>query len=270
MRFLPRLTYANVVATLAIFIALGGISFAATNLGKNSVGTKQIKNNAVTKKKIKKKAVSTNRLAAKAVTGGKIGPQAVKPGKIAGEAVTTSKIASQAVTQGKVDPNLLATIDEDAQLKVLNGDGSVLGTLAGVLPSGIPIFEVIIDGGIYTYLPSGQLYPFTGPSPSYKNNACSGTVYVEADDQAEADLLFGNLAGGPSRITFRTTAGGTLGPISAWQFTKTSESVVGQNLWERDDTGACVPTSSSPFTGVLVALDPVTAPPDGTGPLTIG
>ena len=51
MRFLPRLTYSNVVATLAIFIALGGISYAATNLSKNSVGTKQIKGNAVTAKK---------------------------------------------------------------------------------------------------------------------------------------------------------------------------------------------------------------------------
>lgn len=270
MRFLPRLTYSNVVATLAIFIALGGISYAATNLGKNSVGTKQIKNNAVTKKKIKKKAVSTNRLAAKAVTRGKIGPQAVKPGKIAGEAVTTSKIANEAVTQGKVDPNLLASIDEDAKLKVLNGDGSVLGTLAGVLPSGIPIFQVIIDGGIYTYYPSGQVVPFTSFSPSYKNNSCDGTAYVEADDAGEADQLFLKLAGGPSRITYRTSSGGNLGPISAWQFTKTSEDVVGQNLWERDDTGACVPTGSSPFTGVLIALDPVTAPQDGIGPLTIG
>jgi hypothetical protein len=263
------------VALLALIVAIGGTAVAATKIGTN-----QIKNNAVTKKKIKKKAVSTNRLAAKAVKTGKLAPQAVASGKIAGEAVNTSKIAggavdsskiaNGAVTQGKVDPNLLASIDEEAQLKVLNGDGSVLGTLAGVLPSGIPIFQVIIDGGIYTYLPSGQVYPFTGPSPAYKNNACSGAAYVEADDQAEADLLFANLAGGPSRITYRTTAGGNLGPVSAWQFTKTTENVVGQNLWERDDTGACMPTSSSPFTGVLIALDPVTAPPDGIAPLTIG
>jgi hypothetical protein len=270
MRFLPRPTYANIVATLAIFIALGGISYAATNLGKNSVGTKQIKKNAVTKAKIKKKAVTKAKIQKNAVTKAKIQKSAVTGAKIQDNAVATSKIANEAVTQGKVDPNLLASIDEDAQLKVLNADGSVLGTLAGVLPSGISIFQVIIDGGIYTYLPSGQVYPFTGFSPSYKNNACTGTPYVEADDQAEADLLFSNLAGGPSRITYRTTAGGNLGPVSAWQFTTTNESVVGQNLWERDDTGACGLTSSSPFTGVLIALDPVTAPPDGTGPLTIG
>jgi hypothetical protein len=54
-----RLTYANVTATLALFIAVGGASaFAATQLGKNSVGTKQIKNQAVTGAKIKKGTIT--------------------------------------------------------------------------------------------------------------------------------------------------------------------------------------------------------------------
>ena len=47
-----RLTYANVVASAALFIALGGVSYAATQLPKNSVGTTQIKNGAVTKAKL--------------------------------------------------------------------------------------------------------------------------------------------------------------------------------------------------------------------------
>jgi hypothetical protein len=49
-----RLSYANVVATLALVLALGGVSYAATKLPKNSVGTKQIKNSAVTGAKVKK------------------------------------------------------------------------------------------------------------------------------------------------------------------------------------------------------------------------
>jgi hypothetical protein len=47
------LTYANAVATLALFVALGGASYAAIKLPKNSVGTKQIKKNAVTGPKVK-------------------------------------------------------------------------------------------------------------------------------------------------------------------------------------------------------------------------
>jgi hypothetical protein len=37
-----RLTYANVVATLALFVALGGASYAAIQLSANSVGTTQL------------------------------------------------------------------------------------------------------------------------------------------------------------------------------------------------------------------------------------
>ncbi len=54
-----KLTYANVIATLALFIAIGGASaFAASKLGKNSVGTKQIKNGYVTGIKIKKGTIT--------------------------------------------------------------------------------------------------------------------------------------------------------------------------------------------------------------------
>ena len=54
----PKLSYANVVATLALFVALGGASYAAIQLPKNSVGAKQIKRNAVSSAKIKNRAVT--------------------------------------------------------------------------------------------------------------------------------------------------------------------------------------------------------------------
>src|SRR3954467_4850936 len=43
----------NAVAYVALFVALGGTSYAAVNLPKNSVGTKQLKNNAVTSTKVR-------------------------------------------------------------------------------------------------------------------------------------------------------------------------------------------------------------------------
>jgi hypothetical protein len=54
-----RLTYANVISTLALFLVLGGASaLAATNLGKNTVGANQLKKNAVTNAKLKNGAVT--------------------------------------------------------------------------------------------------------------------------------------------------------------------------------------------------------------------
>lgn len=47
-----RLTYSNVVATLALFVALGGGAYAAIKLPANSVGSKQLKTHAVTPKKV--------------------------------------------------------------------------------------------------------------------------------------------------------------------------------------------------------------------------
>jgi hypothetical protein len=63
MKLLPRPTYANVVATLALFIALGGAAYAATQLPRNSVGVKQLKKNAVTTPKIKNGAVTGAKIA---------------------------------------------------------------------------------------------------------------------------------------------------------------------------------------------------------------
>jgi hypothetical protein len=62
-RLRSKLTYANVIATMALFIALGGASYAAVKLPKNSVGSKQIKDNAVTGAKIKNGAVTGSKIA---------------------------------------------------------------------------------------------------------------------------------------------------------------------------------------------------------------
>jgi hypothetical protein len=69
-RLRPKLTYANVVATLALFVAVGGASaFAASQLGKNSVGSKQLKKSSVTTAKIKKDAVTGAKVKKQSLTG---------------------------------------------------------------------------------------------------------------------------------------------------------------------------------------------------------
>jgi hypothetical protein len=50
---------AMIVACVALVVALGGVSYAASVLPKNSVGTVQIKKKAVTASKLRKNAVGT-------------------------------------------------------------------------------------------------------------------------------------------------------------------------------------------------------------------
>jgi hypothetical protein len=57
-----RLSYANVMATIAVFVALGGSAYAVTQLPKNSVGAKQLKKNSVTAAKIKDGAITGQKI----------------------------------------------------------------------------------------------------------------------------------------------------------------------------------------------------------------
>jgi hypothetical protein len=52
-----RLTYANVTATLAVFMVLGGGAYAATQLPRNSVGSRQLRSNAVSSSKVKDRSL---------------------------------------------------------------------------------------------------------------------------------------------------------------------------------------------------------------------
>lgn len=72
-----RLTYANVMSSLAVFLVLGGATaFAASKIGANqlkanSVKTGKIVKEAVTTSKIKNNAVNTAKITDGAVTGAK-------------------------------------------------------------------------------------------------------------------------------------------------------------------------------------------------------
>jgi hypothetical protein len=57
-RIKGKLSYANLISTLCLFLLLGGGAYAATRLPKNSVDTKQIKNGAVTGAKIKPQTIT--------------------------------------------------------------------------------------------------------------------------------------------------------------------------------------------------------------------
>ena len=78
-RLRPRLTYANMIATLALFLALGGgAAYAASTLGKNTVGAKQLKKNAVTGAKVKDGSLSAGDFKAGQLPAGERGPQGIR------------------------------------------------------------------------------------------------------------------------------------------------------------------------------------------------
>lgn len=76
---MPHLNYANVVATLALVIAVSGGTALAVS-GK--IGSKKLKKNAVTMKKISAGAVTTDKIANFAVSSDKLVTGAVSESKL--------------------------------------------------------------------------------------------------------------------------------------------------------------------------------------------
>jgi hypothetical protein len=72
-RFRPgRPSPALVISILALIVALGGTSYAAITLSKNSVGPSQLRNGAVTTSKIKSGAVTASKVKSHSLTGKQI------------------------------------------------------------------------------------------------------------------------------------------------------------------------------------------------------
>jgi hypothetical protein len=80
-RIRGRVTFANVMSVCAVFIALGGTSYAALTLPKNSVGSKQIKKGAVRSSDVKNRALRAVDFKQGQLPAGARGPQGVKGDK---------------------------------------------------------------------------------------------------------------------------------------------------------------------------------------------
>lgn len=110
--WVKRPSPAMVIAIIALIAALTGTAFAA--LGKNSVGSKQLKKNAVTAAKIKSNAVTAAKIKSNAITEAKLTDNAVTSSKLKDSAVTSDKIAPGAVTGAKIQISSLGKVPSAA------------------------------------------------------------------------------------------------------------------------------------------------------------
>lgn len=108
-KFTERLTFANVMSVVAVFIAIGGGAYAA-GLARDSVKSKQIAANAVKQSELAGGAVSSDKLADGSVT----------TAKIANDAVDGSKVKE--ATLGQVP---LATKARNTLGAIVGADGSL-------------------------------------------------------------------------------------------------------------------------------------------------
>jgi hypothetical protein len=176
-----RLTFANVTSSLALFIALGGASYAAIKVPANSVGTKQVKNRAITARKLDPKALTSLRGATgpqgspgspgqQGVQGPKGDPGASGAAALTDGSITASKLAGSSVTQAKLglttafaSTNVSSTANQAAvatcpagtsvisgAVEVVGANGYVLNGVAAISYNGpLPFSGQYWEGAAY-------------------------------------------------------------------------------------------------------------------------
>ena len=100
MKHLRRITPspAMVVACIALTVALGGTSYAALNLPRNSVGPNQLKKNAVTTLKVKNNAITSPKVKNSAITSPKVKDNAITGADVLESSLGQVPSAASAVT----------------------------------------------------------------------------------------------------------------------------------------------------------------------------
>jgi hypothetical protein len=179
-RLADKLAFSNVVACLALFIALGGAAVAASTVAKNSVGTKQLKANAVTAAKIKNGAVNSHKLAHGAVVAGKIGGNSIASGNLQNGSVIAAKLGKGSVTNpaiahGVVGTNKLGNAVVTAAKLANNSVTNPAIANDSITPSKLaPEFGPILGTLKSGQTLRGNLY-IAGYEPETAGNAIAGT-----------------------------------------------------------------------------------------------
>jgi hypothetical protein len=165
------------MATVAVFLALGGVATAAFTVPKKSVGPKQLKAKAVTEPKLGDKAVTTGKLGDGAVTTAKLADGAVNGGKVANASIGLSKTAviDTTVTQdfGGIGSNSCQHISKAVPAPVQQFDEVEV------------IADPTVGSGDNTWY-GGALNIFAGPpgtpgSAQIQLDACNPTGVASAD-----------------------------------------------------------------------------------------
>ena len=200
-----RLTYANVIATLALFLALGGTSYAVTALPKNSVGTQQLKKNAVTGVKVKDGSLSSADFVAGTLLKGDTGAT--------GAAGATGATGPQGET-GVAGPAgaQYSSVDGDSQTNpILSNAVSVASGTIYLDQAGKYAMFARLDTTLAVNICAGAATPVLFLQVDGTVLAKSGRTFADVGSQWDGFVLFGkmNVAQTVGNHTARVMAGCT-------------------------------------------------------------
>lgn len=179
----PRLTYANVVATLALFFALcGGAAVAA-----NTVRSGDIAPGAVQTADIHQRAITSGKLAVGAVRGNQIASRSVGSTQIAPGSIGRSELAPGAIGTSEIAPGSIRPDQLKVPVSIVAKGGG------GVLPIPAGSYAYPLSGAEWTQRPGevnlimaevDSTLAFNGSFP----NGCRLNVALKANGHAIGSL----------------------------------------------------------------------------------
>jgi hypothetical protein len=138
-------TYANVVATLALFLAIsGGAVYAATNLGKNAVKSTNIAAKAVKSRNLAKNAVKAKNIGPNSVTTAKIKKEAITPIKLKKASLSRANLAAGTLAGLQVAEIQAATVP-GLNSEVVGGTAVPLTGTAAFIPVAGKSYELLTE-----------------------------------------------------------------------------------------------------------------------------
>jgi hypothetical protein len=244
-----RITYANVMSTIAVFLVLGGATaVAATHLGKNSVGANQLKKGAVTTAKLKNGAVTGSKL--KLSTLGTV-PSATTATN-AGHATTADSATNAAHANSADNATHASSADSVASVHVFKG-GAVPAT------AGVESAPKVMLGSVGPFSFYGKCYEEGGDVEAVE--------YIELTS-GEATL------GGEDSDEFSSDSDGYLNPSSPEEDRELKSVGVSGNGFDSDSSDEEFQASASDGTEITGEASGIGAksgtPTSGNGPFLAG
>jgi hypothetical protein len=173
----PRLTYANVVATLALFLALGGgAAFAAGRINSGDIANGAIK---------------TADIHQRAITSGKLGIGAVRGNQIAAGTLSSSQIKPESIAPASLAVPVVLSVRGAGGPMDLPNTGTVeypLGIDGWTQPPGQ--VDLIAVGGTATLAYNG-----VGAPPS-----CNAIVVLELNGRVFSDVRINTGSTSPTAV----------------------------------------------------------------------
>jgi hypothetical protein len=229
-----RLTYANVMSSIAVFLVLGGATALAAGLAKNSVGSKQIKKNAVTTAKIKNGAVTTSKIKNGAITGAQVNASTLGtvPNATHAGSADTAKNADNANHAGSADNANNANAVGGLHLAKLNYSSNLNGSKTVIFSgAGLTLYAACdadedLDFTATTDVNNSEIYEsgnyLTTYEGNYDDNFDQGdtenvgaNIGDNSQDEVQGQLVYANPNGGTVTAEFFLNDNESFGGITA-------------------------------------------------------